>query len=207
MKSFPYPLPEHALAEFCHPAEDHPLHLPRRWDGCLVAANGYLAIKANRGAWIEEEHPVANGRFVMRMSKLPWARFPMGEDWRPVDSQRGTIFRHGRHGLWLKGRLAPSPVWMVNELRVRLGLLQLVALLPRVEVFTGRQDIIDPLWFRFSGGTGCIARDPKLTMHSFELFGPERDLFTGERVKQRNAPKPSFPMPSGTWPPADTSEL
>lgn len=204
--AYPYPLPEHALADFCHPQDWHLLHKPRRWDGCLVAANGYLAIKANRGAWIEEEFPLATAEFIGRIGKLPWARFPMDDTWRPLDNQRGVVFRYARHGLWLHGRLAPSPVWAVNEVRVRLSLLQQVAMLPRCEVFTGKQDIEDPLWFRFSGGMGIIARDPNLTMHSFELFGPERDLWSGERVKRSYSPRPTFAQPGRNWPPVDTSE-
>lgn len=204
--AYPYPLPEHALADFCHPADWHLLHKPRRWDRCLVAANGYLAIKANRGAWIEEEFPPASAEFIGRIGKLPWDRFPCGDEWRALDNQRGVVFRYARCGLWLNGKLGPSPVWAVNEIRVRLSLLQQVAMLPRCEVFTGRQDMHDPLFFRFSGGTGMIARDPKLTLHSFELFGPERDCFTGERVKQRTTPRPTFSQPGRNWPPVDTSE-
>ena len=99
-----------------------------------------------------------------------------------------------------------SPVWLVNDKRVRLSLLQLVARLPRAEVFTGRQDADDPVWVRFSGGRVALAMDKRLTMFSREIFQPYRDGWTGERVER---PGKFLGVKSHLkdWPPADLSDV
>lgn len=206
---FPYPLPEYALAEFRHPAEWHDLGRVYRQHGEMLAGNCYVALRAHRGAWLEQEFDGAPGSFLARFDKLPWNRWPAGKDheWRMLREQAAALGERGTIGLWLKGKLAPSPVWMVNEVRVRLSLLQLVARLPRAEVFTGRQDAGDPLWIRFSGGRAAIAADKRLTLHSWEIFPPCRDGWTGDRVTAPTGPKPRFTQPGVNWPPADHSDI
>jgi hypothetical protein len=203
--AFPFPLPAAALDEFRHPADWHGLHRVLRHEREVLVGNGYVAVRCTKGAWIDSDFPPASAEVLGRFGKLPWARFgKLTGTWRDLDAQRGRIFHHGRLGLWLKGRLAPTPVWRINERLVRLSILQLVAMLPRVELFTGMQDLSEPVFFRFSGGQGIIALDKKLTIASAELFPPARDMWTGERLPERRGPKPSFALPG--WPPVDLSE-
>lgn len=218
--SYPYPLPEHALADFCHPCDWHLLHKPRLWDGCMVAANGYVAIRCQRGAWIDSEFPEASTDFRSRVERLLWGRMShLKDDWRALDDVRGTLFRRAPIGLWIDdardaGKLSPSPVvWVAGGILVRLSLLQLIARLPRCEIHTGPMNADDPLWFRFSGGRGLIARDSKLTAPAaFTVFEPMRDCLTGERVERQKTPKPNFGTPPPPepalegWPPTTAED-
>ena len=207
-KSYPYPLPADALAEFLPPSAWHVLGRACRHEGEILAGNGYVALRAARGAWLDHEFPEAGGEFVARFGKLPWGRWPAGKDeeWRLMAERGAELATTGEVGLWLKGKLAPSPVWLVNDKRVRLSLLQLVARLPRAEVFTGRQDADDPVWVRFSGGRVALAMDKRLTMFSREIFQPYRDGWTGERVER---PGKFLGVKSHLkdWPPADFSDV
>lgn len=205
--AFKYPLPSEALNLFCHPVSRHHLSRPMRMDGEVVAANGYVAIRCQRGAWIDSEFPEAWTDFRSRVERLPWARMAhLKDDWRALDDVRGTLFRRAPIGLWIDdardaGRLSPSPVvWVAGGILVRLSMLQLIARLPRCEIYTGTMNTDDPLWFRFSGGRGLIARDTKLTSPAaFTVFEPMRDCLTGERVERQKTPKPNF----GTPPPPE----
>lgn len=205
----PYPLPLHALDEFVHPEDWHLFRHARRHDGEILAGNGYVALRASRGRWIDAEFPAASCEFLGRFGKLPWQRWPDGrdEEWRMMDDRRGDLFRNGEIALWLQGKLAPTPVWLCNEKRVRLSLLQLMARLPRAEVFVGSQDAEDPVWIRFSGGRAAIAMDARLTISSREIFGPARDHWSGERLRSQGRPKFQGSRNYMNWPPADTSEL
>jgi len=209
-KPFPYPLPAKHLREFCHPCDWHLFHEPRRYGGEVLVANGYVAIRARTGLWLDADHGAASADFVSRWGKLPWGRLDqLPDDWRELDGHRGTIYRSAQVHLWQDDRLAPTPVWAVNEVKVRLSLLQLVARLPRCEIYVGRPNADDPLWFRFSGGIGLIARDPRLSLHSYEIFGPQRDLWSGERVAKRG-PRFQGVAHAGemaNWPPAEPVDL
>jgi hypothetical protein len=202
----PFPLPAAALDEFRHPAEWHGLHRAVQHGGEVLAGNGYVAIRCRRGAWLDSDFPAASAEFLSRFGKLPWKRFEtLRDDWRLMDTQRGRIFAHGRHGQWLNGRMAPSPVWALNEQLVRLSLIQLVATLPRCEVYVAHCDRQDPVFFRFSGGIGLIAADRRLTLASGSLFAPRRDCITDKRMT------PSKPTAYGStkfanWPPAEPQD-
>jgi hypothetical protein len=202
----PYPLPIYVLEDFRHPAEWHGLHLARRHGGETLAGNGYMALRVRKGAWIDSDFPPASAEFLSRFGKLPWTEFDrLPDSWRPLDSQRGRIFDRGLLGLWLKEKIAPTPVWQVGtHARVRLSMLQRMAMLPRAEIYTGHADKSWPAFFRFSGGVGIIAHDPRLTMHSGVLFPPARDHWSGDILPERRGPRPSFALPN--WPPADTSD-
>ena len=167
--SFPNPMPIEALLAFCHPWDGHLLSQPRRGDGEVLAANGYIAIRAKKGWWLESDFQPAGEEYRKRFDKLPWARFErLGDHWRPLDNVRGDLFRSGKIEPWLRHRPAPTPLWLFNSrLRVRLSHLQLVAMLPRCEAFTGTDDRDDPLFFRFTGGIGIMARDAKLQQLPF----------------------------------------
>jgi hypothetical protein len=208
----PYPLPADALADYCHPQPGHALYLPARYEREILAANGYLALRAHRGAWIDSEFRPASPDFLARFNRLPWHKWPeiaASTTWRALDDERAMIFERAPHGLWLAGKLAPSPIWEVNQIRVRLSLLQAVAMLPRAEVFTGPTRATGPLWFRFSGGYGCIAHDERLTLHSRALFAPARDCFTGAvtyhgpGIPGNFAAPPPPELPLEGWPPAE----
>lgn len=218
--AFKYPLPAEVLDLFCHPHSRHQLSRPMRMDGDVVAANGYVAIRCNRGAWIDSEFPEAGADFRARIGKIPWHLMEARkDDWRALDNVRGTLFRYAAIGLWKedpreRGRLTPSPVvWVGGGILVRLSMLQLIARLPRCEIYIGPCISTDPLWCRFSGGRGVIARDAKLAGgSSFRLFEPRRDCLTGERITTRKIdPKASGKSAPAEptledWPPAPPIE-
>lgn len=207
-KAHPYPLPVHALDDFTHPADWHLFRHARRHADEILAGNGYAALRATRGRWLDGEFPPATCEFLGRFGKLPWGKFPTGrdEEWRMMDYRRGDLFRSAQIGLWRDGKLTPSPVWSCNEKRVRLSLLQLVANLPRAEVFVGAQDRDDPLWFRFSGGIAAIAMDARLTISSGEIWGPARDQWSGERLRSQGRPKFQGSPSKINWPPVDRTD-
>jgi hypothetical protein len=210
---FPYPIPAEALQEFCHPAEWHAFHLARRFDREILAGNGYLAIRCQRGRWIDSEFPAASAEFLSRWGKLPWSRWEVlaqGDHWRRLEDASGRIFAKSAIGFWLGTVPAPSPVWVVGDARrVRLSALQLIARLPRCEVFTGPVDADSPLWFRFSGGRGAVAMDKRLEGCgvSGRLFQPVVDQLSGE-LKYCRPSRPALRLvnPASNWPPADLSE-
>ncbi len=210
MSDFPYPLPQYALAEFCGTRAGFLLSAPVRQEREILAGNGYLAIRCHRGGWIDHEFAAASASYLARFEALPWGRWEqLGDDWRALDL--GSLCRRGRIDYWINHRPAPSPVWRVGSAVVRLSMLQQVARLPRCEVnWTPDQDT--PLFFRFSGGRGMIARDARLTLWSYALFQPRVDCLSGEL--RRTAParmarmagnlaKPSPEEPRiEDWPPA-----
>ncbi len=205
---FPYPLPEAALEEFCHPAAVLPFARPVRVESEIVAGNGYVMVRCHRGRWLDSEFPPASPELLARLGRIPWARYQLIPDfsWRDLAEVRGLIDRRGNLGFWKSGtaRVNPSPVWRVGSVMVRLSLLQLIARLPRVAVaWTGDAD--SPLWFRFAGGRGAIAHDRRLTLASFEIFQPVRDVLTGLEVRRDTRAKPSFSLPG--WPPVDHSDV
>lgn len=204
---WPYPLPQAALAEFCHPGAWHVFSAPVRGEAEILAGNGYVALRAHRGAWLDREIPAASEEFLKRFGKIPWCRFEAIKDelWKPLGDLRGRLESHGRIDPWLKGWPAPSPVWRVDEFRVRLAWLQLIARLPRCEVATGRATDSCPLFFRFSGGRGAVLPDSRMGTPAYTIFAPARDVLSGERVQARG-PTLRLVQPGVNWPPVDSSE-
>lgn len=203
MKPYPYPLPESALEDFCSPRPENVFGQACRHEGEIWAGNGYVAIRAARGRWIDAEFPEASPAFLERVMALPWDR-PLVGPWRALEDAREPILRRGSLALWAGHRLAPSPIWRVGASICRLALIRLIWRLPRCEVFLGPVDSAEPLFFRFSGGHGLIAHDPRLTLWSFHLWPPQTDCLSGELVPARGAPAPTlrrFSLPN--WPPAD----
>lgn len=211
-KGFPFPLPESALAEFCHPAETSGLSVPMRMGNEIVAANGYMAIRCRRGAWIDAEFPEAWTDFSARVEKLPWARFETitkSDAWDALDLLRGALGRHGPLAVWNGGKIHACPIWRVRDALVRLSMLQLVARLPRAEVFTGPPaNADDGMFFRFSGGIGIVARDARLTHGTYEVFQPRADVLNaGTMMERSRMPAPTFALPGNPWPPVDMTEV
>lgn len=212
--AFPYPLPLEALEDFCHPVAGSVFAKPRKHEGETLVGNTHLALRIRKGTWLDSEISAAeeSAEFVRRMGGLDWNAPFESPEWRYLADVKARLFPKGSApvGLWLEGKTGPSPVVMVaGRFRARLSVLQLVARLPRVEVYTGAADPTKPLWLRFSGGYGLIARHAALdvTPPSFSIFEPQRHHETGEVLRR---PPKAFQglKPSGSpWPPVDTSDL
>lgn len=205
MKNYPYPLPERALADYCHPLAGHVFGAAVRHEGEVLAVNGYVALRCTRGWWVTEEFSEAGAEYMERFDALPWGQVLTGE-WRALSDLGAGLWVGGELEMWALGsaRLAVSPVWRVGDSLCRLSLLQAVARLPRCEVFIGASDREDPVFFRFSGGRGLIAYDARLTLWSRHVFAPQHDCLTGERVTRSNRPKPNFALPG--WPPPEVAD-
>lgn len=173
---FPNPLDEAVLAAFCHPSERHPFHRPVLIDGDVIAANGYVALRAHRGRWLDSDFQGPTPAQAARLDRLAWSAFDTlkADCWDATDSQKGQIFRSGLIGFWTDSgpaKPSPTPIWKIgNCAPVRLSLLQLIARLPRCEVYTGPQSPTQPLYFRCTGARGIIAVDPRLELTSWHLF-------------------------------------
>lgn len=200
-RTHPYPLPCYALDEFIHPAAGHVLGCARRHEGEVLAGNGYVAIRCTRGRWLAEDWPEAGAGFLERFESLAWDSVPAGP-WRALADVAMWFPRDGAGLPWSGCGLAQSPAWRVGEAVVRVALLALVARLPRSEVVAGT-DREDALHFRFSGGCGMIAHDPRLAAVAVErwVLQSDADCLTGERVERSTTPKPSFSLPG--WPPPE----
>lgn len=210
-KGFPFPLPESALAEFCHPDERHTLARPMRAGREILAGNGYMAIRCRKGNWIDREFPEADRYFLERFDKLPWHRFAeltASDAWDALDTVRGPMSRHGALAVWNGTKTQACPIWRVRDHVVRLSFLQLVARLPRAEVFTGPASRADGMFFRFSGGVGIVANDARLTHGTFEIFQPSADVFDSGRLIERNrtARPVRLTQPGVNWPPVDLTD-
>jgi hypothetical protein len=210
--NYPYPLQIGALDGFVHPREEHVFAQAVRHGQEIVAANGYLAIRVRRGLWLPSDFPEAGADYLARLARIPWERFSaLQGPWRELSEIRGDLYRHGARAVWRdddSGRLSPGPIWRVATVPVRLTLLQLVSRLPRCEVHAGTCDRDDPLFFRFSGGMGAIARDRKLAETSYEVFAPQFG-YDGVRIERPRVPAPNFGKPPPPepalegWPPAE----
>jgi len=214
MKSdFPYPLQVGTLEEFTHPAEAHAYHHPLPAGTVTYAANGYVALRCHSGMWTASDFPVPAADALARLQALPWHVFDKVDDqceWRPLDDIKPLLLRYGSIHPWMKGRPAPSPVVMVAEKwRIRLSHLQLISRLPKAEILIGPAYHIA---FRFSGGTGLVPWDEKISgmygfspfalPYSFAVLSPPKAQYDGVVIPRRK--KPPIPLQwSGMkeWPP------
>lgn len=191
---FPNPLTEDVLAAFCHPSPAHPLARPVRIGAEIIAGNGYVCLRAHRGRWFDDEFPEASDQQRQRIEKLSWSKFDTLDPacWEPLDDVRGNIYRFAPIAFWADtkpgqpiGKPSPTPIWKCGYAApVRLSLLQLIARLPRCEVFTGPQDRSHPLYFRCTGARGIVAADPRLETTSWKIFQPHYDQMA-DRVVHR----------------------
>lgn len=205
MRAYPYPLPLEALYAFCHPAEDHPLAIPYRHpDGHLYAGNGWIAVRAYRGGWIDSEFPAMPAPVRERFASLPWHHFDLLADspaWSLLDDHRATIFRSAGHSMLLQTRngprVAPTPVLRLAHHTLRLSFLQAIARLPRAQVYTGTLHGTH-LLARFSGGYLILPPHPDLAPPAFSILQPKEDAL-GRPQEFTNTPRPRFSLPG--WPP------
>jgi hypothetical protein len=214
---FLFPLRAGDIACFCHPDPTHDLAQPHFIDGDLSAGNGYLAIKATRGLWLESDFTPAPYEAKERISNLPWHNVPEADhpEWRKLDDIRGILYQYGSIHPWTdKHKPTPSPVWRVAQQHlIRLSHLQLIARLPAAQIYCGHLTATSPAFVRFNGGSLIIPLNRSLQAYSRDIFAPSYDVFTGERKTRYVPPKTSYvpkPIPEPAiedWPPTDTTEL
>lgn len=191
-----HPLAAADLAAFTHPrcpvlgqVVKHPA------TGIVMAANGCIALHLDRGPILHDDRiPTACPAFTRRIESLPWSRFQPDpnrltpHEWRALDPERGSLYRHGLEELWIrKGKgiamTKSKPVWTAQAILIPLAILQLVARLPRVELRIDHA--ADFALIRFSGGTGLIAnryravRPCDIPAHIFSLFHRPADRLQG----------------------------
>lgn len=191
---FPNPLDEATLAAFCHPCI-HALSRPALVGSEVIAANGYIALRAHRGRWLDSDFDAPSPEHHARIQRLNWDAFDSLDPgkWDKLDDVRGQIYRTATISFWATnaenvptGRPSATPIWKVGKAApVRLSLLQLIARLPRCEVYTGPQTPTQPLYFRCTGARGIIAVDPRLEIHSWHLFAHATYDAMADRVVDR----------------------
>jgi hypothetical protein len=204
---FPSPLQIGVLEYFCHPAPGHVLAAPAHYDGQALAGNGYMALRVDRGLWTARDFEEAPAGFLTRFLALPWrdvSGLPAGE-WRALDDVRGNLYRYAPIRPWTdKHRCAPTPVWRVGRsFLARLSHLQMLARLPRCEVYAGPADREEPLRFRFAGGHGMLARDKRLEESSGAIFAPRYDVLGGERMARETRRPQGLGDKFKNWPPPE----
>lgn len=203
MRNFPYPLPLHALAEFCHPAPASILSRPVSHGGETLVGNGHLALRIRKGQWMDSEHAAASAAYLERFERLPWDFAPTALEWHCLDDVRGTLFRGAAIGFWFNGEPAPCPVvWVAETIRVRLSLLQLIARLPRAEICARLGELL----IRFSGGIGIApaARALNDRQIAFSIFAPERCPMDGHVMGKHVEVR--LTQPGVNWPPVDMTD-
>lgn len=186
MRPFRHPLDLPSLREFCHPGDPDFIAPFRHPSGDIVAANGYLALRLQRGPTCHDpDIPAARDSARDRIDLLPWGRFTpavpslVAPVWRDFDSARIWLFPPGRKppALWHQRRLnLTESVWTAGAMHLPLPLLQLVSRLPRAEAWIdGNRDFLP---IRFSGGIGLIAApwrhcpDTMIPPHTIHIFSP-----------------------------------
>lgn len=159
-RSFGHPVPEDAIAYFCHPKDGH--HYDgAAWgrDGNLWACNGHVAVRFFN---FTAAHGSGSMDVVDRLQKLRWhtSKHENPKAWRKLDDCTLDLFRCGVLDPWDK-----SGRWLVAAgARVNHGIvlpvvsLQLISRLPRCEIYTDSIGDREPVPFRFNGGIGLLAR-------------------------------------------------
>jgi len=215
---FRFPISAGDISLFCHPSPDSGLDRPHYLDGDLHAGNGFIAIRARRGLWMESDFDKAPYEFMERLSNLPWNGFPDSKspEWRSLDDIRGTIYKYATVSLWNdQGKRQPSPIWRIGGAQyIRLSHLQLIARLPGAKVYAGPLTKTSPIYITYNGGTVLLPLEMGICKGaSFDIFAPTFDRFDNTRQKLHTGPRPSFVPPPAPepaiedWPPIDTSEL
>jgi hypothetical protein len=182
-RPFMHPLPAEALDFFVHPYPHHLLHTPFRhpYDGTVIAGSA-VAIRCRAGRGIDPaEYPAPDPEALRRIDALPWDRFTHAatqpQSWRCLDDHRGTIYGdavlpvHYRNVNGIQIDLHTKNVRLCGAPIVPLSVLQLLARLPRVELYTAGCTLTGPILFRFSGGEGIIPHYGLTSAH-FEMLKP-----------------------------------
>lgn len=152
----------------------------------LAACNGHLVILADRGLWLDNEHPQPSGKAHDRLSRIRFPNFPdiPDDSWHPLSAFTHDLYRARTiiHPWTGSNTLSPSPLWMIAEkFPIRLSLLQLIGRLPKAEVSTHNAHHSMPLPFRCSGARGLVAPILGFTMgHSpiaKRILSPKVDPF------------------------------
>jgi hypothetical protein len=183
-RPFGHPVPSDALAFFVHPDHRHLFHVPFRHpeDGNLYAGSA-VAIRFRPSRSIDPAEFPAPGHDVLdRFMALPWHRFPVAatqpKAWRCLDDHRGTIYGdpllpvHVRTTSGIQIDRVTKNVRICGAPIVPLSILQLLARLPRIELYTAGCTLTGPVLFRFSGGEGIIPHYGIERGARFELLKP-----------------------------------
>jgi hypothetical protein len=214
---FLFPIRAGDISLFCHPDPSTGLDKPHFVDGDLCAGNGFIAIRARRGLWLESDFEKPDPSFLNRLGNLPWHLTPDPQDpeWRSLDDIRGQIYRNAPIALWNdQGRRHPSPIWRVAQSQfIRLSHLQLIARLPGAKIYAGDLIRLQPIYITFVGGTVILPYDQAIPQDwSFDIFKPTYHLIDGTRDKRTNRVAPCFvppPKPEPAidgWPPAEPQD-
>jgi hypothetical protein len=185
-----WPVSSDLLAPFCHPQSGHAFSLPFTINGTTYAANGWLALKLDKPE-PKSFRPHPNPRAETRLAGiLPEDWRPRGapidmdheRGWRRLDEKGGAIWKLGPIPFWVKREgkwnAAPDPRVIVGCRSIPLALIQLIARLPRAEIWTCnpldcRMRGSRAVPFRFNGGCGVIAnwKDGHAGERGWHLFG------------------------------------
>jgi len=190
-RTFGHPVPADALAYFIHPDPRHLFHLPFRHpkDGNLYAGSA-VALRLRPSRCIDPaEYPAPGEESLRRFMELPWARFPHAatqpQAWRCLDDHRGTIYAdpllpvHVRTTRGIQIDRATKNVRICGAPIVPLSVLQLLARLPRIELYTAGCTLTGPVLFRFSGGEGIIPHYGITGGARFEMLKPRDPALPG----------------------------
>lgn len=183
-RPFGYPLPADALQHFVHPS---PLHVfSRAWchpeDGNVYAGSA-VALRVRASRCIDPaEYPAPAPDVLSRVMALPWDRFTYAatqpKAWRCLDDHRGTIYGDplasvfSQHPDGIRISLAAKNVRICGAPIVPLAVLQLLARLPRIEIYTAGCSLTGPVLFRFSGGEGILPHYGLTSGAAFEMLKP-----------------------------------
>ena len=207
-----FPLTAGDISLFSHPSPHSPLHAPHLINGLLYAGSGHLAIRAAPGQWHESDFTPPPEEFTIRITSLPWEHTPPQDgEWMPLDHIRGDLYSSAPIGIWTqKHTPAPSPLWHVGGMHtVRLSHLQLLARLPRSEVYLGRVPSRAPLYIRFNPGLALIPYNERLHQlpASRHIFRPRHNPLTGHRIEYRKDRKHlDIPSHLKNWPPPQPND-
>jgi hypothetical protein len=196
---FPYPLQLGVLDEFCR--LDHLLARPVYHEGQVLVSNGYILLRIDRGLWMASDFQDAPADFVRRFLAKPWK--PLDKvhgEWRAMDEIKPLLYRC----LPEDSRPATHMVWRLGSVFLARTLhLQLIGRLPRVDLILP-QDKLEPLRFRFSGGSGMLLADPRLEQFQVQIEVMQRRYAQdGHEIKPPTGPVPNFGKPPAEEPPLE----
>ncbi len=183
-RPFGHPVPADALAYFIHPDPRHLFHTPfRHPEDSNLYAGSAVAIRLRPSRCIDlAEYPPPSEETLRRFTELPSHRFTLAatqpKAWRCLDDHRGTIYAdplipvHYRTTDGIQIDRVTKNVRICGAPIVPLSILQLLARLPRIELYTAHCTLTGPVLFRFSGGEGIIPHYGIESGARFEMLKP-----------------------------------